>query len=206
MIQVEQLLQVREKRYRAVFSDGRSLPLYAGDLRRFRLVEGAELSEAQAEEIYHTCVQVRARKKVLALLERCDQPEKELRRKLEAAGYGPDAASDAIEYAKQYGYIDDLRYAREYIRVKSQTKSRRQIEHELKQKGIPKEALAELFSDGDGDGSEAEQEAIRRFLRKKLPAGREAEPQEKQKAAAALFRKGFPMGLVWRELEFPDEP
>ena len=52
-------------------------------------------------------------------------------------GYYPDKAVDAaLEYIDRYGYIDDDRYARNYVAFKAPVKSRRIIEQKLKEKGV----------------------------------------------------------------------
>ena len=57
----------------------------------------------------------RAKHRALYLLERCDRTEQELRTKL-SRSYEPEIVEEAIRYVKQYGYIDDKRYAATFWR------------------------------------------------------------------------------------------
>ena len=56
----------------------------------------------------------RARHRALHILERSDRTEQELRAKLER-NYRAEAVEDAISYVKQYHYLDDRRYAVNYL-------------------------------------------------------------------------------------------
>ena len=58
---------------------------------------------------------IEARKKALALLEIRDRTTKELRERLLRCGYSQEEAEDALRYAASFGYVDDLRYAENYI-------------------------------------------------------------------------------------------
>ena len=136
MLQIERIEQEKTSGYEVELSDGTRWHLYKSDIKRYGLEVGKELSEAEQAEIHRVCVTVRARKKVLAMLERMDRTEQDLRHRLARAGYPEEAVDDAIAYAKKFGYINDERYARSYARSRSRTKSRRQIEAELYQKGI----------------------------------------------------------------------
>lgn len=192
---IESIEEISKARYSVTLSDGTVWRLYGSDLRRFHLKSGELVSEALYDEITHTCITVRARKKVLALLEKMDRPEQDLRMRLLRAGYTEEQADDALSYAKQYGYIDDSRYAKNYVKSKSTTKSRKQIELELRQKGIHSRDIQDLYEEAGG-----EEEAIRRLICRKAPDIDSMTYEEKQKIAASLFRKGFPSELIRREL------
>ena len=194
MLRVELIETTTRTKHRVVLNDETEWLLYSSDLRRYHITVGAEISESLREEIQHTCITVRARKHVLALLEKMDRTEADLRSRLRRSGYEPDVVEDAINYAKKFGYIDDDRYANHYIQAKSGIKSRRQIEAELKQKGIhhlPENA----FQD-----SEAEKEAVRRLINRKTYDVDSLNTEQKQKIAASLYRKGFPSELIRKEL------
>ena len=71
----------------------------------------------------------RARHRALHILERCDRTEQELRDKLEM-NYRTEAVEDAIAYVKRYHYLDDMRYAVNYLNSRGRVKSRRGVEQE----------------------------------------------------------------------------
>lgn len=82
-----------------------------------------------------------------------DRTEQGLYRKLAESEYPEELILDAIEYVKKYHYIDDMRYARNYISYRQGSKSRRRLQQELMQKGVPKEiteqALEEIYENND---------------------------------------------------------
>ena len=80
-----------------------------------------------------------ARRKALLLLEHMDRTEKGLSDRLRQAGFCTEAVEDAVAYVSSFGYVDDGRYAENYIAYRIQSKSRRKILQELLQKGVDKE-------------------------------------------------------------------
>ncbi|MBQ8185003.1 MAG: regulatory protein RecX [Lachnospiraceae bacterium] len=130
----------------------------------------------------------KAKHRALYLLERMDRTESELRQKL-AQNYEPDVVEEALDYVKQYHYIDDLRYARNYIASKSQVKSKRQIEQELLlKKGVSKEIVEAAFAETE---IQDERLLIRRWMEKKRIDPDTAPREELQKFYLFLMRRGF---------------
>ena len=130
----------------------------------------------------------KAKHRALYLLERMDRTEHELRQKLKL-DYEPDVVEEALNYVKQYHYIDDVRYAKNYISSKSQVKSKRQIEQELLlKKGVSRENVEEAFSQID---VQDERLLIRRWMEKKKIDPKTAGQEELQKFYLFLMRRGF---------------
>ena len=79
----------------------------------------------------------------MLLLEHMDRTEKGLSDRLRQAGFSAEATEDAMNYVRSYGYLNDHRYAMNYISFRMGTKSRQKILQELSGKGIDREtALA----------------------------------------------------------------
>lgn len=79
--------------------------------------------------------QQQARRKALRLLEHMDRTERGLTDRLRQAGFSEEAAEDAVSYVREFGYINDERYAFNYIMYRIHDKSRQKIFQELQQKG-----------------------------------------------------------------------
>ena len=100
---------------------------------------------------------INSRDYALRLIEFRDRTEKELREKLTKKGYGEEQIEDTVEFLKNYGYIDDARYATHFINdainIKKWGKIR--IRTELLHKGIDREvvdfAIEDAFSEVDDD-------------------------------------------------------
>ncbi|MBP5305582.1 MAG: RecX family transcriptional regulator, partial [Lachnospiraceae bacterium] len=194
--------------FEVLLSSGYKLNMYISELRKFGVKEGCELSDERFLEIKHSCVTVRARKKVLSLLEMCDRPEGELRSKLRLKGYDEETVDDAIDYAKKFGYIDDERYAKNYISFNLGVKNKTKIIYALGAKGIKKDLALRLYDEvlEETEGEEdPEMEALLKEIRKKSKGG-ELSYEEKTKLSASLYRKGFSLTLIKKALntEFDD--
>ena len=85
----------------------------------------------------------------LYLIEFKDRTEKELRDKFKEKGYDENDTEDEIEFLKNYGYIDDKRYAEHFthdaINIKKWGKIR--IRTELLRKGIDRETIDNTIED-----------------------------------------------------------
>lgn len=162
--------------------------LYPGDLRKYQIEEGGQLSEEEARQIIEETVLRRAKQKVMALLKRMDYTEWELQRKLRMAGYTDAIAETAIQYVKSYHYVDDQRYADHYTDSKKGSQSRRQIQYNLRKKGVSSEIVSSVMDQLQEDETPAVYASIRKKTSKPIE---ELTWEEKQKIAAFLFRKGF---------------
>ena len=139
----------------------------------------------------------RARHRALHILERSDRTEQELRAKLER-NYRAEAVEDAISYVKQYHYLDDRRYAVNYLNSRGRVKSRRQVEQELLyKKGISKEILEEPRTVAE---PQDEREQIRRWMEKKQIHPETADPNELRRFYLFLMRRGFRSEDILSEL------
>lgn len=76
-------------------------------------------------------------KKIVALVNVSDRSERSLRERLAQAGFSESAIEPAIERAKDYAFIDDIRFAEILIRSRvSQGKGSAGIARELSEHGI----------------------------------------------------------------------
>lgn len=198
-MQIIQILELDKKRVRIRLEDGCEFALYKAEKRRYDLQEGRELSPAQFEEICQEILIKRARRRTMHLLEKMDRTESQLRTKLRQGYYPEDVIEDAIGYVKDYHYLDDLRYAQNYVRCRKERKSRRMIQMELLGKGVPREwveqALDEEFQ------QEEEQEQILRWIRKKNYSPQTDGMKEKHRIYQFLMRKGFCPDDILRALD-----
>ena len=139
----------------------------------------------------------RAKHRALYLLERCDRTEQELRTKL-SRNYEPEIVEAAIRYVKEYEYIDDKRYAVNYLKSRGQIKSRRQIEQELLyKKGISRDVLEEACMETE---PQDERLLIRRWMEKKHMIPETATQEEQRRFYLFLMRRGFQSEDILHEL------
>nr|WP_296958006.1 regulatory protein RecX [uncultured Mediterraneibacter sp.] len=163
--------------------------LYKGELSRYGVKEGAELTEETVDEIYNTVLLKRAKKRAMHLLEDMDRTESGLREKLRQGLYPAEIIEKAIDYVRSFGYLNDARYAENFILSRRNSKSRKEIHALLLGKGISDEEISIAFE--NCYGNQEEQEAVRRILEKKRVDPKTADDREMQKIYGYLARKGF---------------
>ena len=101
-------------------NEGIRLWLYQGEARQLGLSVGSELSEDEYQSILHDVIGKRAVKRAMHLLERQDRTEHALREKLTQNAYPSEAVEDAISYVKRLHYLDDERFARNFIQIRQE--------------------------------------------------------------------------------------
>lgn len=190
-----------DKRRCKVFVDGDlAFALYKGEICFYHIEEGAELSERDYREILEVVLCKRARERALYLLKFSNKTEAELRQKLKSGFYPEEAVNKAIQFLKEYHYLDDARYARNYVEVYGGQKSRAEIKGALLKKGIERTCIAELFEECQPD----EEQQIRRLLEKRRYK-EDAPTAEKRKTMAFLMRKGFSYDTIKRVVKESNE-
>ncbi len=166
--------------------------LYRNDVIRYALKENSPVTEAVYRDILTNTVLKRAKLKALALLKVMDRTEQELIRKLGQSHYSGDVIEETVAYVKSYHYIDDAKYAENYINIRKNGRSKTQLKSELMRKGVEKELIEEAVSKEYGD----EDAAIIRAIGKKTKDISQLSQEEKRKLSAYLYRKGFPVELI----------
>ncbi len=142
----------------------------------------------------------RAAAKAMKLLLQQDRTEWELRDRLRRADFSEEAVCAALEYVSGFGYIDDYRYAVQYLSYKKGRHSRRELQYKLKNRGVPPEILQRAMEEYP---PEDETEPIAYLVRKRL--GRQSLSQmkygDRNKMISYLARKGFDLPVIKRTLQ-----
>lgn len=186
-----------DKHRSKVFIDGAfAFVLYRGELKKYHIEEGEELSESDYEEILTQIIDRRTRERALYFLKFSSRTETELRQKLKAAFYPEESIRKAVGFLKEYHFVDDRKYAENYISVYGNKKSRNEIKMLLQKKGIEREVISELLEKQVSE--QGEEEKIRRLLEKRHYREKTASIEEKRKNAAFLMRKGFSYDMIRR--------
>ena len=186
-MQVTEIVPLDKRRCRVCTDAGFAFALYKGELRRYGIEAGGELTKERYREILETVLCARARERALFLLRSHDRTEQEIRRKLRDGLYPEEAVESAVAFLQEYGYVNDGEYGRRYVELYGKSRSRRRIREELSRKGIGREQIETLL----GEGEILEQEQILAFLRKKGYDPQNCTPQTRNRLAAALLRRGY---------------
>ena len=132
-----------------------------------------------------------------AMLGRRSLSESQLRQKLLDKQVEEDAADWAVERMQEYGFVDDAAYAA----MKAQALADRgygprRIVQELRRRGIERDLAEQAGADVQREDGQLLQFFTRRF------AGARPDGAERQKAWAALYRRGFgtaEIDAAWRQ-------
>lgn len=189
---VTQMTALSRGRYRVAMEDGTAFVLYRGELAKLDIREDMDISDRILCRIREEILPLRAKKRVMNLLQRRDYTAAGLRDKLREGSYPEACIEEAIAYVASYGYVDDARYAEEFICCHIEQKSRMRIEQDLLKKGISKVLIDEAFEKLAAEGTNQDEERmICALLQKKNFDHRTATEKEKRRMYAFLYRRGF---------------
>lgn len=203
---VTDIAEITKAKCRIYLDEEFAFVLYKGELRLYHIQVGQEMPFEVYEEIIHTVLTKRAKKRCLMLLQKKDYAEEELRRKLRQGEYPEEVIDTAIEYVKGYHYIDDYRYCLSFIGCYGDRCSRQQITTKLLTKGVSKECITKAFEEAFDKGDvSTEEELILSALSKKKYNAKEADIKTRQKMYRHLLYKGFSASSISKVLgEFAD--
>lgn len=180
------------------FDSAQDLVLYRGELRGLDLKEQMEVSKELYDKIYYEIVGKRAVKRAMHLLEKMDRTEEQLRKKLEESRYPQELVDQAVAYVKSYHYIDDERYACNFVRLNQEKKSAARIKMDLLAKGIAPETAERAL---EAENETPPEVLIKRLLEKKKFDPAAAAPKETAKMYQFLLRRGFHGNEIMRVLK-----
>lgn len=161
---VTQLTALGKGRYKVYIEDRPAFVLYRGELNRLGIREGEEITEGNLREIQEEILPLRAKKRAMNLLQKREYTTAALREKLRDGEYPEACVEEAVAYVESYGYVDDLRYARDFIVYNLDRKSRTRIEQDLMRKGIQKDTVRAVFEELEEEGTRQDEASMIRTL------------------------------------------
>lgn len=194
-LQIREVVPGEKRRVTIRFENGESVTLYRSELRGLPVCESALLLEEGAyipEELYlkvlHGILVPRAKKRAMFLLGQMDRTEHQLRGKLREGGYPEICIGKAVDYVRQYHYIDDLRYARSYVRCRQQKRSRQRLKMDLLRRGVDGDTIEQAISE---EYEADERGMIRELLEKRRYDYEHADQREQRRTYQFLLRRGY---------------
>ena len=185
--------QMHDKKRNYIYIDGEiAFVLYKGDLRKYALIEGEQMDSDVYETIISETLNKRAYLRTVHLLEKKDYSVYQLKCKLKDSYYPERVIEYVIERLSEYGFVDDKRFAYNYIESCSKSKSRREIMRKLFEKGIDRRVVENVYAeyDADSDGNK-EIELINKILIKRHFFEKPHDHKECAKQYKYLLSKGF---------------
>ena len=152
---------------------------------------GSEVDEQRLKALIFESEVKKGVSYVFGLLAKKPYAEREIRTKLYQKGYSSETTQKIIETIKEYKLIDDSDYAKTYV-DSNKTKSKREIEFNLSQKGIDKHIIQNAVNDIKNDDEMAKIDIITVKYMKNKPKTSE----NLQKLFRYLQGKGFEFELI----------
>lgn len=182
--------------------------LYNSELKKFHITGEGRLAAAALSEIQDILYK-RGLSRCLYLIKDRDYTAKALMDKLLKADYPHDIADKIMSRLRLEGFINDCRYAKNYVQSYMDSKSRKQITYALLSKGISAELIREAFEESvsayDMEGLQLEH--VKKLIQRKLAALDLNEPvsyETRMKIFAYVGRKGYEYAVIkkaWCDLE-----
>lgn len=165
--------------------------VYKENLKVKDIVDTEKLKHVADKEAY-----IRCKNSALKIVERSYKTEKEVREKLQAKGYEEKYVESAIEFLKEYKFLNDDYYAEAFIRDKLNSKGSQRIKQELIRKGISREIIEEKLEHID---KEDEKNKAKELAEKKIRVIQKSE-KDTYKISGKLYRflisKGYSYDIV----------
>jgi regulatory protein len=187
-MEIRSLVKLSKGRAKICLDNGADFVLYKKEYESYGIEEGAELSEADYQEICREILIPRCKKRALHLLEKQDRSEKNLRDKLREGGYSSEIIDIAIDYINEYGYLDDARMAASHVRFYQDSRSKNRIRQDLMGKGISSDVIERVLEE---EYTFDEQELIIKLLEKKGYDKENSTYEDKGKMYRFLAGRGF---------------
>jgi len=197
-MEVLSLVKLTKGRAKICLAGGADFVLYKKEYESYGIEEGAELSEADYQQILTDIIIPRCKKRALHLLEKQDRSEKNLRDKLKEGGYSEDVIDIAIDYINNFGYLDDARMAASHVRFYQDSRSRMRIKQDLLGKGISSDVIERVLEE---EYTADEGELIESLLAKKHYDKENATYEERAKMYRFLASRGFSSDSINRVLK-----
>lgn len=175
-------------RVRVTLDYDTTFPLYKTELKKYSIEEGCEISKEEYASILNEILFERAKNRAVHLLEKSDRTESDIRKKLKEGYYPDDAIENAVSMLKEYHYIDDLEYAKSYIRTFGELKSRKMISMKLLEKGIDRDIIDKAL---DEELQMDQSDLIVKLLTKRHYDRENADKKERERTIRYLLGKGF---------------
>lgn len=196
---VTDIVELSKTKSKVYVDNEAAFVLYNGEIKKMNIKKDGALSDESLRHIMDELLVKRARQRCLHLLKSRDYTRHQLVNKLKQGFYPETVIENAIAYIASYGYIDDEKYAMEYIRYTGNTKSKKQIANELQKKGVSKQDIENAYVQCEEDNLfKKEEELIENLLAKKQYCKKDSTFEERQKIAAFLYRKGFSSDKIYK--------
>lgn len=173
------------------------LAVHEDVLVRFALSKGMKVDPEELTSILEAEEANKVRQAALRFLGYRPRTTAEVERHLAGKGFAAPHIQSALARMKEVGYLDDRRFAREWVAERSRRKGYGPLllRQELEQKGVPAEWVEEALAQM---GEEEKASRIREVAEKRFTQlRRHSWPTVERRLGQYLLRRGFPASEVY---------
>ena len=152
---------------------------------KYNLKVGQEIDEQKLEFLQTDSEKEIAQNKAISYISKYQKTEKELKDYLIKKGFDEEIVLEVIKKLKEYSFVDDDIYAKNFIKSKSKRSGKRKLSFELKKRGIDENLINENIKEY-ADDSETILPLCEKYLKNKP-----RDYKTKQKAYRFLSSRGF---------------
>lgn len=177
---------------------GQRLLLEAEDVGRWRIAPGTELDNKALQELRSLSRSARLKEMACRLLSWRPRSRHELKQRLLKAGGDAETVDRVLDELEQQGLIDDASFAAYWVRSRTEfrPRSRRELEAELRSKGVSSQGMKELLD------QVPEQELCSAVAIKRAKAFRSLPKSEfRRRLLQYLLRRGFDYDIAATSVE-----
>ena len=176
----------KNKNFCDVFIDGEFKATLALEIvLKSRLKIGMDISGVELEETVSRSENVAALNKATSYITKAFKTKKQVIEYLRGKGFSERAVFFAVDKLKEYGYIDDVEYAKKYF-VSASMQGKRLSEYKLMTKGVSIKDIEKAFEQTSLNMDEKALSLAEKYIRKKDKTG-----ENFAKTFRYLISKGF---------------
>lgn len=152
---------------------------------KYNLKVGQEIEKQKLEFLQTDSEKEIAQNKAISYISKYQKTEKELKDYLIKKGFDEEIVLEVIKKLKEYSFVDDDIYAKNFIKSKSKKSGKRKLSFELKKRGIDENLINENIEEY-ADDSESILPLCEKYLKNKP-----RDYKTKQKTYRFLSSRGF---------------
>lgn len=159
------------------------------DVLFYKLKVGEEICQEKYNTILQNVIYTKAKDKAIVYLSYKGRTKYEVTKKLLEDDYSENVVEEVIGMLEKYGYIDDFKYCKSFIKESVNLKSngKRKIFYDLKERGVPEDIINTVF-----DEIELKEDiSILKLINKKIKDKNNVDQKLKKRTYDFLIRKGF---------------
>ncbi len=192
---ITDIVSIDKKRNKIYIDNEFAFVLYKGELHLYDIMVNHTLSEANYYHIVSDVLLKRAKLRAMNLLAKKDYTEHQLKIKLQQGYYSQEVIEQTLEYIKNFHYIDDERYIRNYAIMYISSVPRKKIEQKFVEKGIARELVITVLDSIYEEESELlkvpNELELGKYLLSKKKYDFVNNPNDRNKAYGYLLRHGI---------------